>query len=277
MSKKQNNLSTADNTHHKTVSKLGDVWLLNQHRIMCGDSTNPQHVQQLMMNEKADMAFIDPPYNVNYRGHRTIRDKIINDHLTKEQFIEFLNHIIGAHHIALKRGGSLYICHSGNSQALFQRVLEEHLFEIRNQIIWAKNHFSLSFGRYKHKHELLFYCHFKKERDPWYGDRKQTTIWEVPKPAASPLHPTMKPIALIEKALTNSSKKEDIVVDLCGGSGSTLIACEKLGRYARLMEIEPRYVDATIERWLALTKQTALLLPEKISYQELYNDSPKLS
>ncbi len=251
------------------IVKPGDVWLLNQHRIMCGDSTDIIQVKQLMLDEKADMAFIDPPYNVNYQGCKKIRQKIKNDHLQKNEFIQFLTHLVNAHQVALKRGGSLYMCYSNNHHRLFQQALEENDFEIRTQIVWSKNHFVLSFARYKLKHEVIFYCHRKKEKDPWYGDNKQTTVWQIPKPAANKLHPTMKPIALIEKALLNSSKKEDIIIDLCGGAGSTLMACENLGRYARLMEIEPHYVDATIQRWQAQTKQHAVLLSKQLTYNEL--------
>lgn len=241
-------------------SKPGCIWVLGQHRLMCGDSTDLSQVQKLMRDEKADLAFTDPPYNVNYVGHKKIREKIQNDSLDSKTYTNFLNQLIIAHKQHLKRGASMYLCHGSRCQRELQNLLEANGFAIRNQIIWAKNHHTMGFARYKGQHEILFYCHQENESDAWYGDRKQTTLWQIPKPKMSPLHPTMKPIALIEKALNNSSKKDDIVLDLCGGSGSTLMACEKLGRSARLMEIEPHYVDIIVERWQEKTKKQPMLL-----------------
>ncbi len=270
MIKKQSKKTVVMDRDTKIVSQVGDVWLLNQHRLMCGDSTDIHQVKKLMATQKADMAFIDPPYNVNYQGgHKAPRKKIKNDHLTHEEFTQFLDELIAVHQKVLKRGASLYICYSFRYQRIFQYALEKNNFEIRNQIVWAKNNASNCFGRYRSKHEVIFYCHHKKERDPWYGDRKQTTVWQIPKPAANKWHPTMKPMALIEKALINSSKKDDLIVDLCGGSGSTLMACEELDRYACLMEIEPCYVDATIQRWQLMTKQPAILASNQVPYDEL--------
>lgn len=243
-----------------TKSKLGDIWILGQHRLMCGDSTDLTQVQKLMRDEKADLAFTDPPYNVNYVGRNKHREQIQNDFLDSEHYTKFLNKIIIAHKQHLKRGASMYLCHGSRCQRELQNLLEANGFAIRNQIIWAKNHHVMGFARYKGQHEIIFYCHQENESDAWYGDRKQTTLWQIPKPKVSPLHPTMKPIALIEKALNNSSKKDDIVLDLCGGSGSTLMACEKLGRSARLMEIEPHYIDIIVERWQEKTKKQPMLL-----------------
>ena len=252
-----------------TISKLGDIWLLGQHRIMCGDSTDIEQVKKLTNQEKADLAFTDPPYNVKYTGRRLKRENITNDQLSEKEFRHFLDKCIVAYQFALKRGASFYICYGTNSHIAVQQALEQHDFEIRNQIIWAKNHFVISFARYKMKHETILYCHRKEERDAWYGDKKQTTLWEFPKPQKNSLHPTMKPVSLIEKVLMNSSKKDDIVIDLFGGSGSTLIACENQGRCARLMEIEPHYVDVTIQRWQELTRQKAVLAQTGIAFNQL--------
>jgi site-specific DNA-methyltransferase (adenine-specific) len=252
------------------ISKLGDIWLLDRHRLMCGDSTNIKQAKLLMSGEKADMAFTDPPYNVNYRGRKGIvRKKIKNDCLTKPEYLKFLHQFLLSQQQVLKRGASLYLFYPWVYHREFQNELETYDYEIRNQIIWAKNHFVLSFSRYKAKHELLLYCHRKDEVDPWYGDRKQHTLWEFPKPSVNKLHPTMKPIALIERALLNSSKKDDVVLDLFGGSGSTLMACEHLERSARLMEIESEYVDATIVRWQTATQRDAILISNGLTFNQL--------
>jgi len=128
---------------------------------------------------------------------------------------------------------------------------------VRTQIIWAKHTFAWGFGRYKFQHEPIFYCHVADQNDPWYGDRSQSTLWLEKKPAANRLHPTMKPVELIERALINSSKAGDIVVDLFGGSGSTLIACERRSLCARLMEIDPKYADVIVRRWQEYTGKQA--------------------
>lgn len=252
------------------ISSPGSIWQLGQHRLMCGDSTALSQVQQLMGFDKADLAFTDPPYNVRYRGKKTSREPLFNDDLSLEDYKDFLVKLIASHKFALKRGASFYLCYSTTYHREIQNILELNEFEIRNLIVWAKNHFVISRTRYHAKHEMIFYCHHKNERDPWYGDRKQTTVWEIPRASRNYWHPTMKPIALIEKALKNSSKAEDVILDLCGGAGSTLMACENLNRAARLMEIEPKYVDATILRWQEATLQDAFLLPEGISFNELY-------
>jgi DNA modification methylase len=255
------------NKRSTIITQPGDIWLLGRHRLMCGDSTKKEQVTLLMDGEKGDMAFTDPPYNSNYQGRKGhYRQPIKNDHLSKTAYVTMINQFLSAQQAILKRDSSFYLFCSGAYYSEFQQVLEAHDYEIRNQIVWAKNHFVLSFARYKLKHELLLYCHHKKEKDPWYGDNKQNTLWEFPKPTANKLHPTMKPVALIEKALLNSSKKNDIIVDLFAGAGSTLIACEKLERSARLMEIEPAYVDIIIWRWQAYTQQTAVLAKNGLSF-----------
>jgi DNA modification methylase len=144
-------------------------------------------------------------------------------------------------------------------QREFQNALEAAGFEIRCQVIWAKNTFAWGFGRYKFRHEPIFYCHVTGQSDAWYGDRSQSTLWEENKPSANRLHPTMKPVELIERALLNSSKAGDMVADLFGGSGSTLIACERRGRSARLMEVDPRYADVIVRRWQDYTGKKATL------------------
>jgi DNA modification methylase len=159
----------------------------------------------------------------------------------------------------VKPGASLYVCHPSSWQREFQNALESAGFEVRCQIIWAKNTFAWGFGRYKFQHEPLFYCHVAGQKDAWYGDRSQSTLWEENKPSANRLHPTMKPVELVERALVNSSKAGDLILDLFGGSGSTLIGCERRGRKARLMEIDPRYADVIVRRYQGYSGQFAVL------------------
>jgi len=246
----------------KTCSQTGDVWCLDRHRVMCGDATNPQHIQSVMQDDKADLMFTDPPYNVDYHGYTKDQKTLSQDNLTATEFCDFLNKAFAACASVLKSTASLYICHSSSHQKLFQQALEANGITIRNQIIWAKHHFAWGKGRYKFQHEPIFYCHLKGQQDAWYGDKKQTTLWRIDKPFANRLHPTMKPVVLIERALRNSSQADNVIFDPFGGSGSTLIACEKMGRRARLLEVDPRYVDVIVARWQEYTRKKARLIQD---------------
>ena len=213
--------------------------------------------------------FTDPPYNVDYEGYTEDRLKIQGDRMSAERFAGFLHEAFASLRAATKAGASLYVCHSSSWQREFQNALEVAGFEVRCQIIWAKNTFAWGFGRYKFQHEPIFYCHIAGQSDPWYGDKSQSTLWQENKPAANRLHPTMKPVELIERALVNSSKAGDLVVDLFGGAGSTMIGCERKGRKARLMEIDPKYVDCTVRRWQEYTGEAAVLDGEERSFEEV--------
>lgn len=151
----------------------------------------------------------------------------------------------------------------------FQNALEAAGFEIRCQVIWAKNTFAWGFGRYKFRHEPIFYAHVAGQSDLWYGDKSQSTLWEENKPAANRLYPTMKPVELVERALVNSSKAGDVVVDLFGRSGTTLIACERRGRTARLMELDPRYADVIVQRWQEYTDKKATLDGDRRTFEKV--------
>jgi len=253
----------------KPTTVAGDVWILGDHKLLCGDATISADAERLMLGEAADMVFTDPPYNVDYEGYTEDRLRIQGDRMSTEQFERFLEDTFRSYRRIVKSGASLYVCHSSSWQREFQNALEQAGFEIRCQIIWAKNTFAWGFGRYKFQHEPLFYCHLASERDAWYGDRSQSTLWAENKPAANRLHPTMKPVELIERALANSSKSGDIVADLFGGSGSTLIACERRNRKARLMEIDPRYGDVIVLRWQDYTGKEATLEGDGRTFSEI--------
>ncbi|MGA7410351.1 MAG: site-specific DNA-methyltransferase [Bryobacteraceae bacterium] len=231
------------------VSATGDLWILGDHRVLCGDATGQSDVQRLIGSELADLVFTDPPYNVDYEGYTEDRLKIKGDRMTPEQFQQFLSATFESYRRITKPGASIYVCHSSSWQREFQDALEAAGFDVRCQIIWAKNTFAWGFGRYKFQHEPIFYAHVAKQKDPWYGDKSQSTLWEEKKPAANRIHPTAKPVELVERALINSSKAGDVVADLFGGSGSTLIGCERMGRKARLLEIDPKYADCIVTRW----------------------------
>jgi len=212
-----------------------------------------------MAGDAADLAFTDPPYNVSYEGYTEDRLTIEGDRMTAEQFKTFLENSFRSYAQVLKPGASAYICHSSSWQREFQNALESAGFEVRCQIIWAKNTFAWGFGRYKFQHEPIFYAHLAGQSDAWYGDKSQSTLWHENKPAANRLHPTMKPVELIERALLNSSKAGDVVVDLFGGSGSTLIACERRNRRACLIEIDDKYADCICRRFHEYTGTPAVL------------------
>jgi len=243
----------------KPVSRAGDLWLIGDHKLLVGDATNHGDMARLMAGEVADLVFTDPPYNVDYEGYTEQKLKIKGDRMTDADFKRFLDAAFRVLRTAIKPGASLYVCHSSSWQREFQNALESAGFEVRCQIIWAKNTFAWGFGRYKFRHEPIFYCHVAGQKDPWYGDKSQSTLWEENKPTANRIHPTAKPIGLVERALVNSTKTGDIIADVFGGSGSTLIACERRGRRARLMEIDPRYADCIVRRWQEYTGKQALL------------------
>lgn len=241
------------------VTVAGDLWLLGDHRLLVGDATLAAAADRLMAGEAADMVFTDPPYNVAYQGYTEEKLTIQSDSMSPADFRLFLEQTFASYRAATKAEASVYVCHSSSWQREFQNALELAGFDVRCQIIWAKNTFAWGFARYKFQHEPMFYCHVAGQKDEWYGDKSQSTLWEENKPAANRLHPTMKPVELVERALVNSSKAGDLVADFFGGSGTTLIACERLGRKARLMELDPKYADVIVKRWQEFSGKEATL------------------
>src|ERR1700694_4265678 len=239
------------------ISVLGALWILGDHRLLVGDATDTDAVAKLMAGAPADLVFTDPPYNVDYEGYTDARLKIKGDRMSGTDFKKFLEAAFRSYRTLVKPGASMYVCHSSLWQREFQDALEAADFEVRCQLIWAKNTFAWGFGRYKFQHEPIFYAHVADQKDPWYGDKTQSTLWHEKKPAANRIHPTAKPVELVERALLNSSKAGDIVVDLFGGSGSTLIACQRRNPNARLMEIDPKYAECVVHRWQAFTGKQA--------------------
>ena len=259
------------------TSMTGDLWLLSDHRLLVSDATVSSEVRRLMAGDVADLLFIDTPYNVDYEGYTEQHLKMQGDRMSDADFQKFLETAFRSCRAVAKPGASVYVCHASSWQREFQNALEVAGFEVRCQIIWAKNTFAWGFGRYKFQHEPLFYCHVAGEKDPWYGDKSQSTLWEEKKPAANRLHPTAKPVELIERALLNSSKAGDIVADLFAGSGSTLIACERRNRRSRLMEIDPKYADCICRRFQEYTGKPAVLDGDGRAFDEIREERLKES
>lgn len=225
-------------------SVLGDVWLLGNHRVMCGDSTSIDAVEKLMDGQKADMVFTDPPYNIDYQGVSDKRDKIKNDKMKDDDFVDFLTQsIIGCE--------TMYVCCSWQYAHLFKKALELIGRKAKAMIVWDKVNPAQHLDKYFKQHEIIFYYgdfggHKTLRGDVWTLKRQRNTV-----------HPTMKPVELIEIALGDQPDKK-IVLDSFGGSGSTLIACEKTGRHSRLMELDEKYVDVIIKRWQDFTGKKAI-------------------
>ena len=229
--------------------EVGDIWLLGRHRLMCGDSTRAADVSLLMDGKKANLCITDPPYGCDYSGGTGM--KIMNDSLKGKEFYEFLLSAMKNIYEHLADGGALYVFHSDAEKVNFYNAVVDAGFHYSTTCIWVKN--SLVIGRmdYQMRHEPIIYAFKDTARHKFYGDRKQTTIWEFDRPTKSKLHPTTKSLPLIAYPMRNSSQENGIVVDLFGGSGSTLMAAEQLNRTACLMEIDPIYASVIVRRYVS--------------------------
>ena len=241
------------------ISKTGDVWLLGEHKLLCGDATKSEDYQTLLGDELVDMTFTDPPYNVNYAN--TAKDKmrgtnrpILNDNLG-DGFGAFL--VAACQNILTVTKGAVYIAMSSSELDTLQSAFRTAGGKWSTFIIWAKNTFTLGRADYQRQYEPILYGWRDGTDHFWCGARDQGDVWNIKKPQKNDLHPTMKPVELVERAVRNSSKTQDIVLDPFGGSGTTLIACEKTGRRARLIELDPQYVDVIVRRWQDYTGQAA--------------------
>jgi DNA modification methylase len=292
------NIDDAPDVLPAPTTQTGDLWLLGQHRVVCGDSTSKQNVQRLMAGGGADMCWTDPPYNVAYE---TKAGKIDNDDLSDKEFKAFLVAAFQAAFDALKPGAAIYVAHADTEGLNFRSAFSRAGFKLSGCLVWRKNALALGRSDYQWQHEPILYGWKPGAAHRWFGGRKQTTIVEMPsaespfqlrpdgkfeiqlgnsvmvvdgnatvedmltsvilesKPSRSEGHPTMKPVALVERMLRNSAKKANVVLDLFGGSGSTLMAADRLGMCARLSELDPKYVDVIVTRWQQFTGKTATL------------------
>ena len=242
------------------ISKLGDIWQLGRHRLMCGDSTSVTDVETLMDGKQADLLLTDPPYNVAYEGKTKDKLTIQNDSMENEQFREFLREAFYAADSVMKAGAVFYIWHADSEGYNFRGACNDIGWEVRQCIICNKNSMVMGRQDYQWKHEPCLYGWKEGAGHLWASDRKQTTVIDYQKPNASKIHPTMKPVGLFDYQIKNNTKGGDIVLDLINGSGTTIMACEQNGRVAYAMELDPRYVDAAVKRWEDFTGEKAVLI-----------------
>ena len=243
-------------------SHVGQIYQLGRHRLMCGDSTDPNSLEKLMDGATADLLVTDPPYNVDYEGGTSDQLKIQNDNMEDGAFLEFLQSAFFAADSVMRPGAAFYIWHADSEGYNFRTACRNIGWTVRQCLIWNKN--SLVMGRqdYQWKHEPCLYGWKDGAGHTWNSDRKQTTVIDFDRPNRNDIHPTMKPIGLFDYLIRNSSKKNDIVLDTFGGSGTAIMACEQDGRTCYTMELDPRYVDAIIDRWGTFTGEKAVLLSD---------------
>ena len=248
-------------------TKPGDIYKLGRHRLMCGDSTSIDAVEKLMDGQRADMIFTDPPWNVNYgavdkgnaQGYKP--RTILNDHMSEEKWDDFITSVCGSLFAASKAGCPIYVVMSAQEWPVVDKCLRQAGFHWSSTIIWAKDRLVLSRKDYHTQYEPIWYgWNESAARLVEVADRKQSDLWQIDRPSKSDLHPTTKPVELVERALQNSSEARANVLDLFGGSGSTLIACEKSGRTNFSMELDPKYCDVIVKRWEDFTGQKAELV-----------------
>jgi len=262
------------------VSRPGDVWRLGPHRLVCGDATTAEAYARLFPDgERADMVFTDPPYNVNYAN--SARDKlrgkhrpILNDALG-EGFYDFLYDALAL--IMAHTRGAIYVAMSSSELDTLQAAFRAAGGHWSTFIIWAKNTFTLGRSDYQRQYEPILYGWPEGATRHWCGDRDQGDVWQIKKPAKNDLHPTMKPVDLVERAIRNSSRPGDVVLDPFGGSGTTLIAAEKAGRVARLIELDPKYADVIVRRWQDWTGQQATREADGLAFDQAASDSSAIA
>ncbi|HHY01227.1 MAG TPA: ParB N-terminal domain-containing protein [Methanothermobacter sp.] len=241
-------------------SKFGDIYQLGRHRVMCGDSTKIDDVQKLMDGVRVDLLLTDPPYNVNYTGGTKDQLTIQNDNLGDSEFRQFLVDALSCADSVMKPGAVFYIWHADSEGYNFRGACHDIDWEVRQCLIWNKSSMVMGRQDYHWKHEPCLYGWKSGGSHLWASDRKQTTVLEFERPSRNKEHPTMKPIKLFDYQIQNNTKKEDVVLDLFGGSGTTLVASEQNGRISYTMEFDPKYVDVIINRWEQLTGNKAELI-----------------
>lgn len=244
----------------ESICKPGDLWILGEHRLLCGDSTKPDDISRLMDGELADLWLTDPPYNVAYEGKTKDRLTIENDSKGDSEFRDFLVACYAAANANMKGGAAFYIWHADSEGYNFRYACHEVGWKVRECLIWQKNTMVMGRQDYQWKHEPCLYGWKEGASHNWYSDRKQTTLLAFDRPTRNAEHPTMKPIPLFAYQMCNSTKPGDLVLDSFGGSGTTLIAAEQMRRRSRLMELDPHYCDVIIARWEKLTGNKAVKL-----------------
>ncbi len=252
------------------ITQKGDVWLLGRHRLVCGDSTDANVYAVLMDGQKANLVVTDPPYNVAYEAKA---GKIQNDNLKNEEFYDFLLKAFTNMAESMEKDASIYVFHADTEGLNFRKAFKEAGLYLSGVCIWAKQSLVLGRSPYQWKHEPVLFGWKKDGTHKWYGDRKQSTIWNFDRPSKNDLHPTMKPIALCAYPITNSSMSNCIVLDPFGGSGSTLMACEQTNRICHTIELDKKYSDVIVKRYIDLkgSSEKVFLLRNgmKIAYNKV--------
>lgn len=240
-----------------TKTKPGDIWLLGRHKLICGDTTNPDTLKTLMGEEKANLVVTDPPYNVNYEGSA---GKIKNDNMDNENFYKFLFDAFVNTESVMADDSSIYVFHADTEGLNFRKAFSDAGFYLSGTCIWKKQSLVLGRSPYQWQHEPVLFGWKKKGRHQWYTGRKESTIWEFDKPKKNGDHPTMKPIPLLAYPIMNSSLTNSIVLDPFGGSGSTLIACEQTDRVCRTVELDEKFCDVIVSRYIELVGSSEKVL-----------------
>ncbi|MDD7795594.1 site-specific DNA-methyltransferase [Clostridium sp. 'White wine YQ'] len=256
------------------LTKQGDVWMLGQHRLVCGDSTKADTFTLLMDGKLANLVVTDPPYNVNYEGSA---GKIKNDNMGNEAFYNFLLEAFKNTEVAMAKDASIYVFHADTEGLNFRKAFSESGFYLSGTCIWKKQSLVLGRSPYQWQHEPVLFGWKKSGKHNWYADRKQTTIWEFEKPKKNGDHPTMKPVALVAYPILNSSLTNCIVLDPFGGSGSTLIACDQTERICYTIELDEKYCDVIVKRYIeqAGNADGVFLLRDGMKYR--YCDLPEVN
>lgn len=237
-------------------TRPGDIWVMGKHRLLCGDSTSMAAFDALMAGQLADLIFTDPPYGMSYDGGRGKKKfgMIKNDDAKGADLIALVRDALATAKATCKEGASAYVCFPWRTYAEFENAMQSCGMDINSCIVWDKKSVGLGHQDYRPQHEFIFYS----KGGQFYGDRTQSDVWYMSRGSTGAyVHPTQKPVELVEKAIANSSKAGDAVIDCFGGSGSTMIACEKTGRHARLMELDPKYCDVIVKRWQDFTGKIA--------------------
>nr|DAY50703.1 MAG TPA: adenine specific DNA methyltransferase [Caudoviricetes sp.] len=272
-------IAESANRHAEPNTKYGQLWKLGNHYLLCGDATKSEDVEKLLQNQQADLVVTDPPYNVAVTSdsqelQESGRGQIMNDNMSDSEFDDFLAAVFSNYSAVVSPNAAIYVFHGSSYQREFENAMNAADIVVRAQCIWVKNNATFGWSQYRWQHEPVFYAFKNGEAPSWYGDRKQTTVWQddliedlpatlwkVPKDdVAKYYHPTQKPLSLIAIPIRNSSKRNDIVLDFFGGSGSTLMTCEQLDRNCYTMELDPIFCDVIIERWEKVTGEIAELI-----------------
>lgn len=257
---KEDDFTDEDAANAPTRCNPGDIWQLGDHLLMCGDSTHKGDVFALVGQEGiVDLFLTDPPYNVAYQGGTSDKLTIKNDSMEDAAFRSFLTDAFCAADVVMKKGAAFYIWHADSEGLNFRMAVRNAEWELKQTLIWNKNSLVLGRQDYQWKHEPCLYGWKSGAGHAWFSDRKQTTVIDFDRPKVNAEHPTMKPVGLFGYLIENSTKAGDLVLDLFGGSGTSIIACEQLGRKCCMMELDPRYCDVILARWEKLTENTATL------------------